>query len=232
MPPKLPSDTPGHRRAPARTGSGPRPAAALLMLLGAALLAATGPVRAEKADRDKKIEITTDGSVPGRMDLVKRVFVFAGDVVITQGTLQIHADRVEMHEDAQGAQIGVATGRGDQPVKFRQKREGEDEWAEGESQRVEYDSGANRVRFIGDAHLRLLKGKGVTDEINAALITYNTLSSQAEIDGSAPRSATAAASAASSAGGRATYVLTPRRAASAASGAAAVETAGKPGERK
>ena len=51
--------------------------------------------------------------------------------------------------------------------------------SEGDAQRIEYDSAANRVRFVGDAHLRMLKGSTVTDTAEASLITYDTALSRA-----------------------------------------------------
>jgi hypothetical protein len=55
------------------------------------LLSASLPVRAEKADRDKPINIEADRV---EVDDVKQESVFIGNVQITQGTLIIRGDRV------------------------------------------------------------------------------------------------------------------------------------------
>jgi lipopolysaccharide export system protein LptA len=138
------------------------------------------------------------------VDLSKHSAVFVGNVVITQGTLVIHADKVEVSEDPDGQRLGTAYGTPDHPATFRQKRDGEDLYSEGQAQRIEYDSAANRVRFVGAAHLRMLKGTVVTDQANAALITYDTASDTIKLGSG--EAGTAAASSA----GRTTVVFTPK----------------------
>jgi len=179
-----------------------------------ALLLAGHAVLAEKADRGKPMAIESSGTLPGTVDLNKRIAIFTGNVVITQGTLQIHAERVEVSEDAAGQRLGNAMGTADKPATFRQKRDKEDEWTEGEAQRIEYDSAANRVRFIGMAHLRLLRGTALTDEARSAVITYDTLADTIVLDANG-------AQAAPNANGRTTVVFTPRQAAAPKAGAPA-----------
>jgi lipopolysaccharide export system protein LptA len=190
-------------RAP-RTGTAASVAAALL----AATLAAS-PAHAEKGDRTKPMTIDSNGAQPDVVDLSKHSAVFTGNVVITQGTLQIHADRVEVSEDPSGARLGYAFGSPGNPARFRQKRDRPDEWSEGDAQRIEYDSAANRVRFIGDAHLRMLRGDTVTDTASAALITYDTAADTIALNGGGTRSSDKGTTTTSS-GGRTTVVFTPR----------------------
>jgi lipopolysaccharide export system protein LptA len=147
--------------------------ATTLAVLAAASLAAAG-AHAEKADRTKPMSVTSGGTNPDVVDLKKHSAVFTGNVVITQGTLEIHADRVEVSQDPDGNQLGFAYGSPAKPATFRQKRDGVDEFSEGEADRIEYDSAANRVRFVGAAHLRMLQGTTVTDQANSELITYDT----------------------------------------------------------
>ena len=59
-------------------------------------LAAAAPAWADRADRNQPLTIEADR--PGTIDLLKQVVVFSGNVVITQGTLTIRADRVEVRE--------------------------------------------------------------------------------------------------------------------------------------
>jgi lipopolysaccharide export system protein LptA len=182
--------------------------AAFLAAALAALAALSPAAHAERADRTKPMSVVSEGSNPDVVDLKKHSAVFTGNVVITQGTLEIHADRVEVSEDPEGQRLGYAFGSSNHPATFRQKRDGEDEFSEGDAQKIEYDSAANRVRFVGAAHLRMLKGTVVTDQANAALITYDTATDTIKL-GSGD------AGTASSSGGRTTVVFTPKPAGSA-----------------
>jgi len=181
---------------------------AAVVVAAALVLASTG-AHAEKADRGKPMSVTSAGQAPDVVDLKKHSAVFTGDVVITQGTLEIHADRVEVSEDPDGQRLGYAFGSASRPATFRQKRDGVDEFSEGDAQRIEYDSAANRVRFVGAAHLRMLKGTVVTDQASAALITYDTATETVKLGSGGDGVA------ASSAGGRTTVVFTPKAPSSA-----------------
>ena len=194
-----------------RTGAPGRPGVGALTaaLAAAALALAAAPAQAERADRSKPMSVSSTGANPDVVDLKKHSAVFVGNVIITQGTLEIHADRVEVSEDPDGQRLGFAFGSAERPATFRQKRDGEDEYSEGDATRIEYDSAANRVRFVGAAHLRMLKGAVVTDQANAALITYDTATDTIKL-GSGDASTAAASS-----GGRTTVVFTPKAAGSA-----------------
>jgi lipopolysaccharide export system protein LptA len=190
--------------APVRTRS-----AALVVAALAGLAALSPAAHAERADRTKPMSVTSAGQNPDVVDLKNHSAVFIGNVVITQGTLEIHADRVEVSQDPDGNQLGYAFGSSSSPATFRQKRDGEDEYSEGDAQKIEYDSAANRVRFVGAAHLRMLKGTVVTDQANAALITYDTATDTIKLGSGEPGTAQ------STSGGRTTVVFTPKAAGSA-----------------
>jgi lipopolysaccharide export system protein LptA len=211
MRPLTPSPTPEVIRAiaPGRTRVKGRFQAAgrmgaVLATIAAASLAALGPAHAEKADRTKPMSVTSGGTNPDVVDLKNHSAVFIGNVVITQGTLEIHADRVEVSQDADGNQLGFAFGSAAKPATFRQKRDAADEYSEGDAQKIEYDSAADRVRFVGDAHLRWLKGTLVTDQANSAVITYDTATETVKL-GNGESGAPAAASAP-----RTTVIFTPK----------------------
>lgn len=146
----------------------PRPGArrAVDCVLAALLLAAviTGPAQAERADRDKPVNIEAD-----RVDLddVKKEATFEGNVTLTQGTLQIKADRVIVKQDADGFQYGIAYGK---PAYFRQKREGFDEYIEGFGERLEYDGKADKMQMFTNA--RIQRGG---DEVRGDYISYNAV---------------------------------------------------------
>ena len=183
---------------------------AALALVAAALATLCAGAHAEKADRGKPMSVTSAGQAPDVVDLKKHSAVFTGDVVITQGTLEIHADRVEVSEDPDGQRLGYAFGSAARPATFRQKRDGVDEFSEGDAQRIEYDSAANRVRFVGAAHLRMLKGTVVTDQANAALITYDTATDTIKLGSGSGATTAADGTTSTTSGGRTTVVFTPK----------------------
>lgn len=140
-----------------------RPAELLLLCLVA--WAAIPAAHAERADRDKPINVEADSV---RMDDVKKVATYDGHVVLTQGTLMITADRIEVRQDDKGVVSGLATGN---PVYFRQKMEASSEYAEGWAERIEYDGQGDKIRLLGQARLK----RGI-DELRGNLITYDSSS--------------------------------------------------------
>jgi lipopolysaccharide export system protein LptA len=171
------------------------------LLMGAAAL----PALAEKADRSKPMEVISDGQQSASVDLKSKVTVISGNVVITQGTLQIKADRVEVRENPPGRYQAHALGSTVRPATFRQKRDRVDEIVEGEAARVEYDGAAEKVRFIGNAKLRQVHPSGPPDEANAAVITYDQRSDTIVFEGGAPATPGGAP-------GRARLIFIPRSA--------------------
>ena len=139
----------------------------------AALLAAgvLATAHAEHTDRSKPIEVT---AANGQADRIHQTAEFSGDVVVSQGSLEIHADRVTMREGANGERLGFAWGKAGTPVHFRQRGDRPGEWSDGQAERMEYDSVANEVRLIGAASLRNLNGDVVTQSVDAPTITYDT----------------------------------------------------------
>jgi len=131
--------------------------------LAVALLGQASPARAEKADRDKPINFQGDRIVGNTG--TKEVELI-GNVVVTQGTLTIHADRIKLHQNPDNSMSATAYGN---PVSFREKRDGVDEYYEGFAQRIEYDGTKQFVELFDRA---LLKKSG--DEIRSNYISYNS----------------------------------------------------------
>jgi lipopolysaccharide export system protein LptA len=144
-----------------RTGNRARAAAALGLATWCAL--ATGPASAERADRDKPVNIESESMIA---DEAKKLATFDGKVVLIQGSLIIRADRIVVQQDNDGFQRGVATGN---PASFRHKREGLGEYIGGEALRIEYDTRADRVEFFKSARLRRDSG----DDIRGDYISYD-----------------------------------------------------------
>lgn len=197
--------------------------AALLVALSALALQ---PALAERSDRAQPLTIEADR--PGSVDLAKQVAIFNGNVVITQGTMAIRAERVEVREGSDGFRSANAIGGAGRQASFRQRRDGGgDEYIDGRADRIEYDGRANTVRFVGNARVQRLRGSTVADEITGALMTYNGLSEVFEVAGATPTAAAPAGSAASAPApaGRVRVVLTPREGSAAAAAGKAPEAA-------
>ncbi len=158
-------------------------AVALFASLSAGLVW-SGLALAEKADRNQPLNAEADSL---RYDDARQTSVFTGNVVITKGTILIRGAVVEVRQDPQGNQFGVVNGS---PAFFRQKRDGVEEFIEGTGQRIEYDSKADTVRFIGNAVMRRFKGTQLSDETTGSVIVYNNTTDVFTVDGgSANRSA-------------------------------------------
>lgn len=180
-----------------------RPAWVLLLLA----LGPLSPVHAEKADRDKPMNVEADAL---RYDDLRQTSLFTGNVVISKGTLLIRAARVDVRQDGQGAQFGVATAAPGKLAYFRQKREGLDEFIEGEAEQIDYDGKADNVKLLRRATLRRYRGDTLTDETSGSVITYDNTSDVFTVNGGAVNAAS------DNPGGRIRAVLTPKAAASAA----------------
>ena len=194
----------------------PRPSRRIRPFLacGLSLLLGVAPAagRAEKADRFKPLNVEAD--LPGKIDLLNQFVTFNGNVVVTKGTMQIRASRIEVRETPDGYHTAVAIGSAGKPATFRQKRDGVDEWIEGEAERLEYDGKSDTVRFVNRAAVRRLRGATPADEITGNLVTYNAIDEVFSVSGGAPATP-------SNPGGRVRAVLTPREGTPAAAAAAA-----------
>jgi lipopolysaccharide export system protein LptA len=135
-----------------------------VLALAAAFAVLPHVARAERADREKPVNIESDRMTA---DDAKKVATFEGSVVLTQGTLTIRAERLVVRQDEAGFQYGVAYGN---PARFRQKREGYDEFVDGEALRLEYDGRAERVEFFDEARLRRDGG----DDVRGNYISYDS----------------------------------------------------------
>jgi lipopolysaccharide export system protein LptA len=111
----------------------------------------SGPVLAERADREKPVNVEADKIT---VDDVNKVHQFDGKVQMTQGTLTIRAERIVVTQDAAGNQKGLASGGVDGLATFRQKREGKDEYVEGEAERIEHDSSSEKTELFGRASVK------------------------------------------------------------------------------
>lgn len=174
-----------------------------LVLLAGALPAA----QAERADRGKPMVVEADRD--GTIDTQRGVTIFSGNAVVSQGTMLIRAERIEVRDPPGGTRSALALGAPGKPATYRQKRDGVDEFMEAQAERIEYDGGADTLRFTGQAAVRRLRAGSVVDETLGAAITWDNRSQTLTVQGGAPNAA--------SPSGRVRTVLgpTPPKAASA-----------------
>ena len=152
--------------------AGPGIALAVAALLAALALAPR--VHAEQGDRDKPINFAGD---TGDANLQARGGTLAGHVIVTQGTLEIRADRIVFRQNADNTLSATAYGN---PVALRQKRDGVDEYYEGYAQRLEYDGSKELVELFDNALLK----RGL-DEIRSNYVSYNTATELFKAEGRA-----------------------------------------------
>lgn len=124
-----------------------------------------GNAFAERADRDKPVHLE---AARVTVDDVKRTHIFEGNVVLSQGTLVIRTAKLVVTQDAEGFQKGVATSGEGGLARFRQKREGKDEYIDGEAERIEYDARGEKAEFFNRAFV-----KSGADEVRGHYISYD-----------------------------------------------------------
>ncbi len=145
-----------------------------LLLISLSLLGFSSHVLAESADRDKPIDLEADTV---KVDDAKQISTYSGNVILTKGTLIIHADKLIVHEDQEGFQHSTSLGN---PTTFKQKREGKNEYIEGSGQRIEYDSRMDKVQLYTKAWVK--RGE---DIVHGDYIMYDANAEYAEVIGGA-----------------------------------------------
>jgi lipopolysaccharide export system protein LptA len=128
------------------------------------MLLASAPVEAEKADREQNINFSAEQ--PVEVDFDKRVGTLRGNVVITQGTLSIRADKIDFKQNADDSLSATAWGN---PIRFREKKDDSDEYYEGFAQRAVYNGQTHTLELFDNALLK--EGK---NEFRGNYISYNS----------------------------------------------------------
>ncbi len=158
------------------------------------------PARAEKADRYQQMFIEADRQ--GKADLLGQVMVYSGNVVISQGSMLLRAERIEMRTMADGYRAAQASGLPGKPATWRQRRDGVNETVEGSADRIDFDGRADTLRFQGNSMVRRIRAGEVADEITGGTILWNNLSEVFTVEGGAKT--------ATNPTGRVRAVLSPR----------------------
>jgi lipopolysaccharide export system protein LptA len=156
---------------------------ALPALVAALLLTIAVPTLAERGDRDQPVNIEANRIT---VDEAKKVQVFEGNVQLVQGTLVIRAEKLVVSQDANGYQKGIAYGSSGHLATFRQKRDGKDEFVDGEAERIEHDAKSEKTELFVRAHV-----KSGLDEVQGQYISYDAKTENYLVTGGIPGSAPA-----------------------------------------
>ena len=148
-------------------------------------LLATLPAHAEKADRDKPMLVEASKV---SIDDAKKIQILEGDVVITKGSMVLKAERVIITEDRYGFQKGTAFSGKKGLAYFRQKREGKDEYVEGEAERIEYDTNTEVAELFHRAWV-----KSGEDQVKGDYIWYDPVNEKYLVTAGETRTPTGAA---------------------------------------
>ncbi len=187
--------------------------AALLLALSAI---SPGLAVAERADRNKPINVEADRM---QYDDLKQVNVFSGNVVLTKGTILLRADRLVLRQDPEGFHYGTATGN---LAYLRQKREGVDQYVEGQARQIDYNGKLETFRLQQQAMLRRTEHERVIDEVHGSDIFYESRNEFFTVEGGA------AATGPGNPAGRVRVIIQPRETGTAAPPAAGEATTLKP----
>lgn len=136
------------------------------------LLSTVITAHAEKADLNKVIEVSGERTAG---DLKNKIFSYIDNVVITQGTLIINADLVQVHTD-ESSEVITYIARG-APATFKQILEdGTPIYLQ--ANEIRFEPEKNTVFISGDAELRQEGSK-----VSGSTISYNFLTEQVLANG-------------------------------------------------
>jgi lipopolysaccharide export system protein LptA len=149
-----------------------KPRSLRLVALAVTFIAFGPQAFAERADKTKAAVIIADRSSG---DDLNQTQLFTGDVVLTKGTIILRADQLTTRQDPEGYNYGTAIAT--KPGKlayFKQKREGVDEYIEGQAERIDYDEKTDTVKLCNRAVVKRLVAGRDADESRGDCIDYNS----------------------------------------------------------
>lgn len=99
------------------------------------------------SDKNKPVEVEADDFL---LDDAKKITTYSGNVIITQGSMEIKADKVTIYGARGKTDKVIAIGT---PVKFKQQPDGKQDLIRGEAQRFEYLVTKNTLTLLDKATL-------------------------------------------------------------------------------
>ncbi len=159
----------------------PKPQASTLLRAAAALLAAAlfgGLPCAQALQSDRAQPLLVDAGAM-HYDDIAQATVFTGNVVLTKGSLVLHADKVEVHQRADGYDDATAYGSASRPATFDQTLDapaGQPQpTVHGSALQLHYNGRSDVITLTGQALLeRYLDGR-LSDRAQGAVITYDDI---------------------------------------------------------
>lgn len=156
----------------------------LRFTLGAlCLIAAVGAHAAPSSAAEEPSTVVLSDSLD--YDDVKKESVFVGNVIVTRGLMNLHADRLTVRQLPDGTQQGVAVANKGKLVRLRQERPETYESLEGTGLRAEYDDRNGEFVLIGQAIVtRSVCGKPF-DTVRGQRVRYNQNNGTYQAEGGA-----------------------------------------------
>lgn len=131
-----------------------------LRWLGALLLCGCGLAQALESDAGQPIYMEADGV---EIDERSGASIYRGNVLLTQGTIRITAEKVRVVQTGDNRQGRVeASGN---PVTFRQQTDEAGKVVKGRARRIEYDTDSEVLVMIGEAMLEQNRDTFASDRI-------------------------------------------------------------------
>ncbi|PHS73757.1 MAG: lipopolysaccharide transport periplasmic protein LptA [Cycloclasticus sp.] len=118
-----------------------------LLTLAVLFSIASSPLWALSSDKQKPVEVEADSF---HLDDEKKVTTYTGNVIITQGSMEIMADKVTIYGARGTTEKVIATGK---PVKFKQQPDGQQGLIRGRANRFEYLTAKDTLVLIDNATL-------------------------------------------------------------------------------
>ncbi len=178
--------------------------ARLAATLVAALLAPAAAL-ALSSDREQPIQIEADSA---EADDAKRITIYKGDVIITQGTLRITGDHVTIYYDANGDFTEMIT-LGN-PARFHQLPDGKPDadanYQRARASRMEYYKQSDTIVLLGNA----VYGQG-GDQVAADRIDYDSKNSRMKARTMTAEKAKGGAEKPASSSGRVRITIQPKK---------------------
>jgi lipopolysaccharide export system protein LptA len=132
-------------------------------------------------DRQQPVKVQADKLEANRGT---NLSVYSGNVVITQGSLQIRADRVEVHGNPEGALTKVvAIGK---PAHFQQQVEQSSNPVKAKAQRIEFTVSSDKLHLSGEAHVdrdgNTLTAERIDYDLNSELMKAQSNSGDGRVE--------------------------------------------------
>ncbi|MEX3018029.1 lipopolysaccharide ABC transporter substrate-binding protein LptA [Kluyvera sp. STS39-E] len=132
----------------------------LKLALAASLLAASLPAMAVTGDTDQPIHIESDQQ---SLDMQGNIVTFTGNVVVTQGTIKINADKVVVTRPADQKGKEVIDGYGNPATFYQMQDNGKP--VKGHASKMRYELQNDFVVLTGNAYLEQLDSNIKGDKI-------------------------------------------------------------------